>query len=168
MADTSFNLQSLDDAELSELITAAREELHRRRLEAADIDALIEDGFDHGFTSRGLPKDPWVRGGIVVCPGGRIDRSSFSHDCAFVHIGENWVWEAPERIHDAVRNLPGPKAQMRSVTLVVAHEGLEVDLISSTARTGVHQMKQVRSFVVRNEALELVSARAPKTRHHER
>ena len=156
-------LTGLSDTDLERLVLAAQDEVARRRLDQADIPALVESGFRDGFTTKGMPKDPWVHAGIVICPGARVDVSAMRHDCAFGHLGETWVWEYPDRIEDVVRTIPGPRTQMRSVTLLVAHEGLELDVIVSQARTGVHQMKQVRSFVVRGGQLELVTARTPRT-----
>ena len=161
-------LAGLTDADLERFILAARDELTRRRLDAADIPALIELGFRDGFTAKGLPRDPWVHAGVVICPGARVDVSAMRHDCAYVHLEEVWVWEYPEQLEDVVRTLPGPRPQMRSISLLVAHEGMELDLIVSQARTGVHQMKQVRSFVVRDGRLELVTARTPRTAYSHR
>lgn len=163
VSDPVEQLPGLGDAELERLLLAVRDELARRRVAAGDIDALVEAGFADGFTERGMPRDPFVRSGLLVCPGARIDQSAMRHECAFVHVGDHWVWDYPDLVKDVVRTLPGPRARMRTVTVLVAEEGLEVDLIVSKVRTGVHQMTQVRSFVIRGGELVLVTARTPRT-----
>lgn len=160
---TSEDLRVLGDVPLGNLVTLAIEEQRRRALEGGDTEALVEDGFERGFNSKGEARDPWLASGILVCPGSKVDRSALSHECTFVNVDDSWVWESPDRIHDDVRNLPGPRTVMRTVTLVLASEGMEVDMVSSKQRNGVHEMKSVRSFVVKGGKLELVNARAPKT-----
>jgi hypothetical protein len=158
-----FDPTALTDLELAAVSTAVVQEQHRRALEAADIEAIVKQAFEDGFApSTGLPRDPWLHGGLLICPGSRIDKSATSHECGFVSIGERWVWESEDKVHDVVRNLPGPRPVMRSVSIVAPWEGMEVDLVISRMRTGVHTMKNARSFVVTNGKLELVATRAKK------
>jgi hypothetical protein len=157
---TGADLEGLDDDALTQLAALIRDEQQRRALERSDIDAVVAHAFGEGFRADGMPRDPWITGGLLVCPGTRADRSATSHECSFVTIGERWVWECEEKIHDEVRHLPGPRTTMRSITVCAVWEGMELDAIQSRMRSGVHQARQVRSFVVRNGALELVSARA--------
>ncbi len=153
-------MSSWSDLELTAVAAAIMDEQHRRALEAADIDAIVKQAFEDGFTSAGMPRDPWMQGGLLVCCGSKIDKSATSHECAFVAIAERWVWESEAKVLDVVKHLPGPKPIMRSVSVCAPWEGMELDLVVSKMRTGVHQMKQVRSFIVRNGELELVAARA--------
>lgn len=159
------DLQHLDDFALAALARAVAEEQHRRALEACDVEAVVRDAFANGFTQAGMPRDPWLSNGTLVCAGSKNDRSATSHECAFVSVGEKWVWECEEKFHDEVRHLPGPKPLMRSVTLCTAHEGMEVDLVVSRMRTGVHTMKSVRSFVVQGGELVLVTTRSQRADH---
>ena len=155
------DLTAISDSELSELLALVRAEVQSRAIAAADPTALAELGFQDGFRADGLPRDPWITNGVLVCPGARIDKSASSHDCGFVRIDDEWVWESESKIDDVVRNVAARKVQMRSVTLVAAMDGMTVDLIYATARTGVHKMKSSRSFVVNGNELELVSTRTP-------
>lgn len=157
-----FDPSSLSDLELVAVASAVAAEQHRRALEAADIDAIVKQAFVDGFTAQGLPRDPWLQSGLLICPGARVDKSATSHECGFVSIGDTWVWESPDKVLDSVRHLPGPRPVMRSVSVCTPWEGMELDLVISKMRTGVHSMKQVRSFVVHDGALELVAARARK------
>ena len=157
---------SISDATLQDALIVLQAEQARRSLERADVPALIEDGFNRGFDANGEALDPWVRDGILVAPGVKTDRSASSHVCAFVRVGNHWVWEAPDRVEDVVRSSAGTRQQMRSVTLVAIAEGVGVDRIQSKARTGSHELSGVRSFVVREGKLELVSARAVKGMSH--
>jgi hypothetical protein len=157
-----FDPTTLSDLELLGVATAVAEEQHRRALEGADIEAIVKQAFVDGFTSQGLPRDPWLQGGLLVCPGARVDKSATSHECGFVVIGDSWVWESPDKVFDSVRHLPGPKPIMRSVSICTPWEGMELDLVLSKMRTGVHSMKQARSFIVRGGELELVATRARK------
>lgn len=159
-------VESLSDNELSDLIAAAGEEAHKRAVSEGDFDALTEYGFDNLFDSKGMARDPEIISGIIVCAGSKNDRSQLSHDCAFVSLGKTWVWDSEWLEKDTVRYLAGPKTRMRSVSLVVAHEGQELDLVYSHMRSGAHQMKKVRSFKVKNGQLVLVSARAREAENH--
>lgn len=155
------NLEALSDAELAGLLASVRAEVQRRAIDAADPQALAEHGFREGFRADGLPRDPWIMNGVLVCPGSRIDKSATSHDCGFVRVDDEWVWETESKIDDIIRKIAGRKVEMRSVTLVAVMDGMTVDLIYATARTGVHKMKSSRSFVVNGASLELVSTRTP-------
>jgi hypothetical protein len=166
-ADT-FDPSVLDDRTLADLAAMIAAEQRERAVAAADPDALVELGFSQGFTGDGMPRDPWLVNGVLVCTGTRIDRSATGHDCGFVSVGGSWVWEADDLLADVVRHLPGPKSRMRAVSLVAAYDGLELDLVVSRARAGVHQMKSARSFVVRDGALVLVTTRTPRVPDHRR
>jgi hypothetical protein len=163
-----LNLASLSRSELSALAAALAAEQQARAVADADPEALCVLGFEQGFTTEGLPRDPFLVGEVLVCPGARVDRSGTSHDCGFVAVGEKWVWEADDLLADEVRHPPGPKPRMRSVSLLAAYDGMELDLVLSRARAGVHQMRSARSFVVRAGELVLVNTRTPKLPDHRR
>lgn len=156
----------IPDAELEGLIMMSINEQKRRALAEGDINALTEEAFEKGFLSNGLPRDPWMRNGLLVCMGSRIDKSGTSHVCGFAHIGESWVWESEDKIHDTIRNIPGPKSQMRSATIVGAYEGMELDLITCRTRGGIHEMVSNKSFTIKNGELTVVTVRTPKARNH--
>ena len=153
-------VESWSDDDLSRVLLVVQAETHRRSVERADPSALIEQGFAVGFQPSGLPRDPWIVGGVLVAPGAKIDRSAMNHRCAFVRIGSAWIWEHDDLIEDAVRHLPGAKGRMQSVSVVAVAEGVAVDLVEARTRNGVHELVGVRSFTVENGELVLVSARA--------
>jgi hypothetical protein len=159
-------LEGLGDRELAELLAAALEEQRRRACEIGDPAALIERGFDEGFTAKGEPREPWIEAGVLICPGWIQDKSTLSHTCSFVAIGKTFAWDSDDKIDDKVRHVAGPKRLMRSVTLVAAVEGTEVDQVMSRCTNGVHKMQQVRSYIVRGGELQLVTTRAPKVDRH--
>lgn len=159
-------LERIEDDELGALLGLLLEEQKRRAVEAGDVNALIEEGFAKGFTAKGEAREPWMQAGLLVCPGGRLDKSGTSHTCGFVHIGEDWVWETPDKVYDEVRTIPGPRPQMRSVTVVGAYEGMEVDFITSRTRGGAHERIAAKSFVVKAGTLEAVSVRTSKASSH--
>lgn len=158
-----FDLAAVDTVDLGTLeraLEVVRAELLRRRVEACEPTSLIENGFVEGFLSTGLPKDPWMRSGVLVAPGAKIDRSSMAHKCAFVRVGNFWIWEHPDLLEDSVRYLPGPQQRMQSVSLVPLTDGDSVDLVEARTRNGVHELVGVRSFTVDSGELQLVSARS--------
>lgn len=166
LLDALADLDKWDDRDLSSALEVLQQEASRRALARCDPSALVEEAFASAFTRKGMPTDPYVRDGILVCPGGKVDRSAMNHECAFVRVNDSWVWEAPDRFEDAIRHVPGPHPSMRSVTLLPAVHGMTVDLVQSRTKMGVHQMTSVRSFLVENDGLSLVSARAVSARPH--
>ena len=160
------NPEEIVESELVEAIAVLIAEQSRRSLARADVPAVIEHGFNVGFSNKGEANDPWLTDGILVAPGVKTDRSANAHTCTFVRVGQQWVWEAHDRVEDVIRNSVQAKAQMRSITLVAAPEGTSVDKITSRARNGKHELMSVRSFVVSAGQLELVSARAIRSSGH--
>jgi len=154
------DVSGVSDADLRRAIQVLAAEERRRAVERCDPAALVEEGFAKGFTSTGMPVDPWVAGGILVCPGAKLDRSAMNHKCAFVRVDSSWVWEHPDLLEDVVRHLPGPQSRMQSVTLVPVGESTAVDLVAARTRNGVHELVGVRSFTVSEGALLLVSQRS--------
>lgn len=157
---------ALTGEQIIDALVVLRAEQERRALAAADPGALIEDAFQRGFDSKGLPKDPWITDGILVAPGAKLDRSAMSHLCGFVRVGSSWVWEAQNKLEDDVRHLPGARQQMRSVTLVAVPDGEAIDLVLCRTRAGVHELTGVRSFIVSGDSLELISARTVRVDSH--
>lgn len=156
----------LTGSEITRALVVLMAEQQERAIANADPVALIEQGFELGFDSKGLPKDPWVVQGILVAPGAKVDKSAMSHNCAFARVGPSWVWEHEAKIEDSVRYIPGARQQMRSVTLIALNEGDAIDLIASRTRSGVHELTGVRSFVYEADALDLVSARTVRADNH--
>lgn len=154
------------DDELLHVSILINDEIKRRAYESGELPSLTESGFERGFTGINQVKDPWVFNGILVAPGGKFEKSPMSHKCSFVQVQERWVWESNQRISDDIRNLPGPGSSMRSVTLVAIQEGDKIDVLSSRARNGAHQLIEVRSFVYHNGALILENSRSVKGKNH--
>lgn len=156
---------ALPDDLLEDLIQLAIHEQRERAIAAADPDALVELGFAEGFRSNGLPIEPWIVEGIIVCPGARIDKSATSHDCAFVAVGDDWVWQYDERLADVIRQIPAAKPRMQSVSLIAAYEGLELDWVQSKMKNGVHEMQKAQSYVIKEGELCHVTSRARRPDH---
>lgn len=153
----------LDDAELSNLGEAIRQEQSRRAVDRGDLDEIIAQAFETGFGSDGLALLPWVEGTVVVCPGGLIWSSRASHVCRFVNVNDSWVWDSHELIREDKRSIPGQRDGFRAVALVPALEGMEVDVVSGKARGGQHQVDRVVSYVVRRGQLDEVSQRTVRS-----
>ena len=166
MPDTEFLsdafFASKSDADLSAMMRLIIDEQQKRALEGSEPDALIEQGFKQGFKPNGLPHDPWIVGGILICPGAVNDRSANSHDCGFVAFYEHWCWEHPDVLLDDVRYIDGPKRRQRSVSLIPVFEGLEFDLVISRSSAGQHKMRSATAFRVVDSCLEVVRNRTPK------
>lgn len=158
---------ALSDESLRRLVTEARSEIAARLLASGDLSAVADEAFSNMFGADGLPLDPRTGDGILICAGGKVDRSAMSHRCRFVRVAGGWVWEHPEVLGDTVRHISkGPRRSMRSVTLVPLFEGDEVDLITCRTRNAVHELLSVRSFIVAAGSLLLVSARSVSRTDH--
>ena len=165
--DPLEQLLAASDDRLSAAIAALVEEQRGRARDRGDLGALLEAAFDRGFDAQGHAKEPWIEHGLLFCPGSLVERSATSHDCVFAHIDEDWVWESPELVQDAVRQHRGRGAHhQHSISVVGVIEGLELDHIGAKKRSGAHQMTSVRSYRIRAGALELVSTRTPRVTGH--
>jgi hypothetical protein len=158
--------ETIDEAGLIRALGILTSEQSRRALANYEPEALIENAFATGFTSKFMPKDPIVVGGILICMGAKLDRSVTNHRCAFVKVAGNWSWEHPDQANDVVRYLPGPHGRMQTVTLIPAIEGMAVDLVEAKTKNGVHEFVGVRSFVFEQNELLLVAARAVSRTQH--
>jgi len=148
------------DEQIHATMSALAGALHDRALAGGDLDAILEQGFLDGFTAKGVPVMPWIQDGILVCPGYHKARSAKSHDCSFVSLDGTWVWAAPNKLVDAMRDVPGAKAHKCSITLVVPQEGMQVDAVTSRSRAGGGcQMVSAQSFQVRGPDLVHVTTR---------
>jgi len=155
------------DAHLTAAIEHLQELQRNRAQSRGDLDALLELGFERGFDASGHALAPFVVQGIVICPGSVVERSANSHECAFVRIGEEWVWESPLTLLDEVRRTQVKnRPNQRSVSLLTATPELELDLIRSKKRQGTHQMQAVISFRLDGEVLTVTSTRAPRVTSH--
>ena len=164
----TIDIYDLDDFELGVLAASIHAEQQRRALAAADPSALVESGFQNGFKSDGTPVEPWLVDGILVCPGAKIGKSASSHECGFVRIDDQWVWESEAKVVDEVRHAAGRNVQMRSVTLIAVHETMKVDLILARMRSGVHQLKTAKSYTVSSGKLLHVTTRTPNVSFRDR
>lgn len=153
------------DAQLAQTAAAILAEQHRRAVEDNDIAAVMEDAFVAGFDHSGHALEPWLQRGLLICPGHVRYKSATSHLCSYVSVEGEWVWESSALVTDVVRQVPGPKTFKQSVSIVVPHEGMRLDLVHSESKQGAAcQMKKATSYQVRGGELVEVStrARAPK------
>lgn len=159
-------LHEATDDDLSSTVLAIHAEQARRALESGDPAAIAEEAFEgDGFgTSPSSVKLPYIYQGFLVCPGLKFFKSQTAHDCTFISIGEVWSWEHPEQVYDEMRQLPGQKKVLRSVSIIPALEGMEFDVVSSTSKSGARcQMKSVRSFEIKGGDLRETKARTRST-----
>jgi hypothetical protein len=154
------NPQLLADEDIGRIVRVLQAEAQRRAVERADPAALVEDAFQKGFLSTGMPRDPWVINGILVAPGAKLDKSVMSHRCSFVRLDSHWIWEHPDMLEDSIRHLPGPQSRMQSVSLVPLVEAAAIDVVEARTRQGVHELVAVRSFTYEDGVLVLVSQRS--------
>ncbi len=153
-----LDLGVLSDEQFDTLVLLVGAEQQRRALIGGDLDALGDEGFRNGFGNPPQVRDPWVRDGLLVAPGGRFDQGAHNHRCSFVKVGGHWVWEHPNKVADDIRR-NDDRRTMRSVTVVALTEGDRVDLVNSRSRNGIHTMTAARSFLYRNGELELIDSR---------
>lgn len=149
----------MSDLDLWELAAFVRAEQSRRLREVADPHTLTADAFESGFNSQGVALEPVLVSGMVVCHGSRIDKSASSHECSFVKIDDEWVWDSPDLVSDDVRNTAERRISMRTVSIVPAIDGTKVDFISSRCKSGIHEMRKCVSFEVVKGVLVPVSSR---------
>ncbi len=160
LSEDFFSAKS--NADLSAMMQLIIAEQQKRAIEGSEPDALLEQGFKDGFKPNGLPHDPWIVDGVLICPGAVNERGSTSHDCGFVAFDDHWCWEHPDVLLDDVRYIDGPKHRQRSVSLIPVYEGLECDLVISRASAGQHKMRSATAFRVVDGCLEVVRNRTPK------
>jgi hypothetical protein len=158
-------LASAEDDALADTIAVLIGEQQRRALERNDVSAVIEDAFNRAFSgSKALP--PYLHDGLLIVPGLKRDRG-MNHDCSFCSISDTWVWEHGDVVADDIRHaVDGRHPVLRTITVLPAAEGMEIDQVESRTKSGVHEMRQVTSFTIRGGELVLVSTRARKTNGH--
>lgn len=151
--------QRLDDDVLAHLAAALGDETRRRAVEQGDEQAIIDQGFEHGFGSDGLGVLPYREGPYVVCPGAMVSKRKGSHTCRFVSVNDVWIWDSHELIREEKRSSPGAHDGFRAVALLAPTEGLNLDVVSGRQRSGQHQVDLVVSYVIRKGELVEVSQR---------
>jgi hypothetical protein len=159
-------LGDFTDTDLAWAVGLLLAEQRRRALERGDLEAVAVDAFEKGFDRTGRALTPWLHEGLLVCPGSKSEKSQTSHDCTFVSLDDGWVWEHPELAFDEMRQLPGARVTRQSISLVPSWEGMRLDMVTSTSRSGPCRMKSARTFEVREGVLVEVSARARRPDSH--
>jgi len=156
------DLSRLVEEDLHRLGAAVRDELIGRALARGDLDAIVEEAFATAFDGRGWPRDPYLRDGLVVCPGARHSTSrnpSAAHRCHFVTVADDvapeavWVWEHPDCAADRVVS-SGDGKVLRTVSLMPAVENLTVTAVTSRAGSGGHARQRADVWQFRGGALE--------------
>ena len=149
----------LSDEVLHHLAQALADEARRRAIASGDHAALIARTFETGFGRDGLGVDPWIEGGVIVCPGSLQAKGKRSHRCRFVSVDEVWIWESAELIEEAKASNPGRDEGFRAVALLPVVNGMSLDVVTGRARAGQHQVDSVTSFVVKRGKLVEVGQR---------
>ncbi len=126
-----------------------------RSLDSGDLDAVAEEAFTTwGFSKRGEPAAPRIIHGFLVCPGYKYEKSANSHDCGFVSAEGSWIWEHGDLLYDEMREIGTTKKTKISVSILPVWEGLEYDVVHSTARQGACRMKSATSYKVEKGELK--------------
>jgi hypothetical protein len=157
-----LDVTTLGDAALSALLGDVRGEIHRRALASGDVQAVVEEAFAESFDAAGDAHTPFVHGGLLVCPGSRVNTSAANHRCRFAVVAGDWVWDCADLVHDEIRQIRSAKGGTHSVSLVALTEGLEVDVVTSRAKSGSHECQRVDSYSVVGGTLVKVGARRPR------
>lgn len=142
------------DDQLAYTIDVLVHEQKARALAAGDLEAVAEEAFaTWGFNKKGEPSEPRIINGLLVCPGYKYEKSAQSHDCGFVSVEGTWVWEHPDLAYDEMRETESSKKTKVSVSIVPVWEGLEYDVVHSSARSGPCRMKKATSYKVAKGAI---------------
>jgi hypothetical protein len=151
--------RGLGDDELHHLAEVVRQVQIERAIGHGDHDAIIAAAFETGFGRDGLAVLPWVEGGVIVCPGGMIAKSTTNHRCRFVSVDDVWVWDSGLLLREDKRSSPGADQGFRAVALLPVVDGTELDVVAGRARGGQHSVDHVVSYEVRRGELVEVSQR---------
>lgn len=143
-------------------LESIKAELKRRALASGDLDAQAQIAFTQtGFDAAGWALEPTIVNGMLICTGAKRIKSRASHDCVFVSIDEQWAWNHPDAVYDEMRTLTtGNKTIVQSVTLLPAIPGMEVDVVTSAARSGPCKAKTVTSYTINGDTLTLSGTRS--------
>lgn len=160
--DVADDVGALSDIELGVLLAVCEGEMRRRAVESGDLEALVHEGFEIGFDAAGVARAPYLRGQVLVCPGSKTASSAMAHKCRFVAVGDHWVWDSPDLVADEIRGRG--RHSTASVSLLVAREGLELEVVSSKARGGAHERMSVEVYRLRDGELTALGQRAGRAR----
>ena len=161
--DILEKVSSLSIAELDSLRMVCIEEISQRTVDSSDTGLVISAAFE-AFPS-GLNIEPYVMNGFLVAIGYKYEKGKHSHSCSFLNVGSSWVWEHPDKIQDLIKGV-SDKSGMRSVTLLPALEGLELDQITMKMRGGIHEVKSVSSFQIINGSVVKIASRVRSASTH--
>ncbi|MEM9034220.1 MAG: hypothetical protein AAGA99_09655 [Actinomycetota bacterium] len=150
---------ALTDDQLDELVAELTAEQRRRAMAIGDLHALADDAFERLFDHKGAALDPEVHDRVLLCPGSVVPKSKSVQLSRFVAIGDDWVWEAGDLLHDEVRRGEGPA--MRSISIVPLVEGTELHVVWSKGPRGGRRLERATSYRVRNGEPETVTTRVP-------
>jgi hypothetical protein len=152
----------LTDSELADLIALAQDEQRRRAIANGDPDALCELGFEVGFDSKGVAKDPWLVGGLLICPGFRRQPGALAYRACFVSVGGTWVWQCDEMLADVVRSVTGRQHEVNTVTVIATCEGLEYDVVRIGSMAGGRDLGGTKSYKISGGKPVVISTRTPQ------
>jgi hypothetical protein len=151
--------RGLRDDELHHLAEVVRQVQIERAIDNGDHDAIIAAAFESGFGRDGLGMLPWVQGGVIVCPGGMVAKSTTNHRCRFVSVDDVWAWDSGLLLREDKRSSPSAEQGFRAIALVPLVDGTELDVVTGRARGGQHSVDHVVSYEVRRGELVEVSQR---------
>ncbi len=150
---------SLGDDELDALVGVLLGEQRRRAIAQGDVVAVAAHAFETAFDRRGGAGDPVVEGRLLVCPGSVVAKSRTTQISKFVAVGEEWVWQVADCLHDEVRRGDGPA--LSTVTVVPLCDDLDVHVVTSKGPRGSRRLQEAVSYRVRGQQLERTEVRVP-------
>lgn len=166
-------VKTAGSGDLDAIVEIVRAEQYERALSSGDLDAVIEEAFKEGFDTAGYALDPYIKEGVVVVPGAKLNKSMSNHRCRFGVVAESsgqdgeWIWESELLVRDELRYLVN-NTGMQSVSLVTPLEGLEIDMIASNFRSGQHQFQNASSWKVEDGKLVAVRTRTRNVKESSR
>ena len=165
----TVDLAIFDDEGVSNLSALIVDEQKRRGVEVGDLEAIVADCFDKAFVGNGVVA-PWMRDGLLVCPGLLIGHGTMRHDCTFVKVEDVWSWESSDQVANELRYLPyRAKIAQQSITLVAVGEHEKITQIVCRLSGGDHRMTESTTYEVLGGELRIVEVRkgqkGPRVNH---
>lgn len=150
---------ALDEATISHLAEAIRDEQRRRAIESGDQDAVIDRAFDIAFGTDGMAVAPFISAPFVVCPGSMVAKSKTNYRSRFINVDDCWIWESGELVREDKRSNPGSDEGFKAVALLPVIEGMALDQVTGRQRQGQYQATKIVSYEIRGGELVEVSQR---------
>jgi hypothetical protein len=155
----TVDLAAFDDEALSNLGALINDEQKRRAVAIGDIDAIVDLCFETAFSGNAVLA-PWIRDGLLVCPGLIIGHGTLRHDCTLVKIEDDWSWMSSDQVANTLRHVPyRAKIAQQSITLAAVADRTKVTQVVCKLSGGAHRMVQSTTYEVTGGDLVVVEVR---------